>query len=56
MMIEKNGKLYEVTEQKRYWLVTLKSESPIEVAYRVSKDLCSTLEEVKTYIRNENMF
>lgn len=55
MIIEKNDKLYEVTERKKHWSVVLKSGS-LTVDFQVSKDICATVEELKEYIQRENMF
>lgn len=55
MIVEKNGKQYEVTERKKYWSVVLKSGA-LTVDFQVSKDICATMEEAKEYIRTEDMF
>lgn len=55
MIVEKNGKQYEVTERKKHWSVVLKSGA-LTLDFQVSKDICGTIEELKEYIQKENMF
>ena len=55
MIVEKNGKLYELNERKNHWSVVLKSGS-LTVDFQVSKDICATIEELKEYIQKEDMF
>lgn len=55
MIVEKNGKSYEVTERKKFWSVVLKSGS-LTVDFQVSKDICETEAELKEYIEKEDMF
>lgn len=55
MIVEKNGKLYELNERKKHWSVVLKSGS-LTADFQVSKDICATVEELKEYIQKENMF
>lgn len=55
MIIEKNGKMYEVSERSKHWLVVLKSGA-LSVDFQVSKDICETEAELKEYIKKEEMF
>lgn len=55
MIIEKNGKCYEVTERKNYWSIVLKSGA-LTVDFQVDKDICATVEDLKEYIQKEKMF
>lgn len=55
MIVEKNGKLYELNERKNHWSVILKSGA-LSVDFQVSKDICTTVEELKEYIQKDNMF
>ena len=53
MIIEKNGKVYTVTESSTKW--TVKSDSgKLSVAFNVSKELCSTADELREYVLNNN--
>ena len=53
MVIEKNGKAYTVTEYRDKW--TVKAESgKLSVAFDVSKELCSTADELREYVLNNN--
>ena len=55
MIIEKNGKSYTVTEYRDKW--TVKAESgKLSVAYDVSKEICSTADELREYVNNNNLF
>lgn len=55
MIVEKNEKMYEVTERKKHWSVVLKSGA-LTADFQVSKDICATIEELKDYIQKEDMF
>jgi hypothetical protein len=55
MIIEKNGKIYEVSERSKHWSVVLKS-GVLSVDFQVSKDICETKAELKKYIEKEEMF
>lgn len=55
MIIEKNGKIYEVSERAKHWSVVLKSGA-LSVDFQVSKDICETEAELKEYIEKEEMF
>lgn len=53
MVIEKNDKAYTVTESRDKW--TVKTESgKLSVAFDVSKELCSTADELREYVLNNN--
>ena len=55
MIVEKNGKQYEVTECKNHWSVAWKSGA-VTARFQIPKDLCKTEEEIKAYILKETMF
>lgn len=55
MIIEKNGKYYEVAERAKYWSVTRRGV-PLSVEVQVPKDICATEAEVKEYIKSEDIF
>ncbi len=53
MQIEKNGKTYTVTECPKKWTVSLDS-GKLSVAFDVSKELCSTEEQLREYVLTNN--
>lgn len=55
MIIEKNGKIYEISERSKDWSVVWKSGA-LSVDFKVSKDICKTAAELKEYIEKEEMF
>ena len=55
MFIEKNGKIYEVSERSKHWSVVWKSGA-LSADFQVSKDICKTESDVKSYIEKEEMF
>ncbi len=55
MVIEKNGKIYTVAELKDKWKVENKN-SKLSVAFDVSKELCSTADELREYVLNNDLF
>ena len=55
MIIEKNGKQYEVAERLKHWLVVLKVDK-LSVNFEVSKEICETEAELKKYVEKEDMF
>ena len=55
MFVEKNGKIYEVTERKEFWSVILKGDG-VTVDFQIDKKLCETEEDVEKYIKREGMF
>lgn len=56
MQIEKNGKVYTVTESSTKW--TVKAESgKLSIAFDVSKDLCETAGDLREYVlSNDELF
>ena len=55
MTVEKNGKSYEVTETATKW--TLKAGTgKVALSYEVSKDDCATLEELRQYVADNELF
>ena len=55
MIIEKNGKKYEVSEHQKHWSVALK-EGALSVDFNISKELAATAEDIKSYIETEKIF
>jgi len=53
MIIEKNGKFYIVTETQNKWAVKTENDK-LTVAYDVPKELCSTADELRAYVLNNN--
>ncbi len=53
MIIEKNGKVYMVTELHDKWSVDTDS-GKLSITFSVSKDLCPTVDELRKYIMNNN--
>ena len=54
-MIKKGDKNYEVTENKSQWTVHL-SYGNLKVAYKISKKDCPTIEELKEFIEQNDVF
>lgn len=55
MIIEKNEKTYIVTELSNKW--TVKAEKgKLLTAYDISKKVCSTVDELRVYIQESNLF
>jgi len=53
MYIEKNGKMYTVSELRDKW--TVKADNgKLSVSYDISKELCSTSDELRRYVLNNN--
>ena len=55
MIIEKNGKKYEVREYPKYWSVSFK-QGALSVDFKLSKEICKSKPELKNYIEKEKMF
>lgn len=55
MTIEKNNKVYEVTENERAWTLSTKV-GDVLVKFNVSKSDCSTLEELKIFVIENSVF
>lgn len=55
MTIEKNNKLYEVTENERAWTINTKV-GDVFVKFNVSKSDCPTLEDLKTFVIENSVF
>ena len=53
MVIEKNGKAYTITESRDKWIVKTES-GKLSVAFDVSKELCSTADELREYVSNNS--
>ena len=51
MVIEKNDKVYTVTESRDKW--TVKTEDgKLSIAFDVSKELCPSVDELREYVLN----
>ncbi len=55
MEIMKNGKVYEVKETAKHWSVKT-AASKLGVDYNVPKEICSTFEDLKKYIAENDLF
>jgi len=56
MIIEKNGKVYTVTEHADKWKVAAES-GKLSVAFDISKDLCKTAGDLREYVlSNDDLF
>lgn len=55
MLIEKNGKVFEVKENPNSWTLTTKY-GKIDVAYNVPKLDAPTLEELMEYVAESELF
>nr|DAF05493.1 MAG TPA: hypothetical protein [Caudoviricetes sp.] len=55
MKIEKNGKIYDVTELARNWKLSIMIGS-VPVIYKVSKDGCATFDELKEFVAENPAF
>ena len=55
MIIEKNGNAYAVIELNDKW--TVKTENgKLSVAFDVSKKICTTADELRDYVLQNDMF
>lgn len=55
MKIEKNGKIYDVTELARSWKLSITIGS-VPIIYKVSKNDCSTFDELKEFVAENPAF
>ncbi len=55
MIITKDEKEYTIAEYKDYWRVT-RSAGGLTVEYKISKDICNTENDLREYIKSDNMF
>lgn len=55
MFIQKDGKNYAVRESSKKWTVSTEIDK-LTVSYDISKDICSTAEELCEYILEEDLF
>ena len=53
--ITKQGKIYTVRENKASWTVEHKSDL-VTVSYNVSKASCPTIDDLKAYIAESDLF
>lgn len=50
-----NNKCISIKENKKSWTASLDNEA-LHVSYKMGKDMCATLEDVKKYILDNNLF
>ena len=55
MFIDKNGKNYEVRENKKSWTVSM-SVGIVSISYNIPKEYCQTVAELKEYIAKSELF
>lgn len=55
MVIEKDGKFFEVRENKKSWTVR-RIVDILTITYNISKTECETLKELSDYIKNDDLF
>jgi hypothetical protein len=55
MIVEKNGKIFSISEQSKKWVIKSNS-GKLSVSYDVSKDLCATEDELREYIKSSDLF
>lgn len=55
MTIKKGGKEYTVKDCNGYWSVTL-AAGALSVEYKVSKEICKTENELREYVKAEELF
>ncbi len=53
MEIKKNGKTYHVSECLEKWTITAK-DGKLVLSYEIPKELCSTAEELATFVVNND--
>ena len=50
--VEKN---YTITEQVKSWGVTCK-RGAVTLEYKIDKEICATLDDLRTYVEKEKLF
>ncbi len=55
MEIIKNGKTFRIEEKSDKWSIKRDADG-VKVSYEISKKNCGSLEEVKEYISNNDVF
>lgn len=55
MVIQKDGNMYSITELNSKWIVKAE-EGKVSIACEISKDICSTIDELKKYIQENDLF
>ena len=53
--ITKNNKAYVVTELKHDWKLSVAS-LPVTIDYKIPKEACKTIEDLKRYVLNNELF
>lgn len=55
MTIEKNGKIYKVTEQSKTWTVST-DKNNVTVSAKITKADCSTFDDLKMFVAENDLF
>ena len=55
MKIEKDGKIYKVTEQSKTWTVSTDKDNVI-VSAKITKADCPTFDDLKTFVAENDLF
>ncbi len=55
MQIEKNGKIFDVTEKISLWAVSRKV-GPLTIEIKVPKDVCGDEAALRAYVEREDLF
>jgi hypothetical protein len=50
--VEKN---YTITEQVKSWVVTCK-RGAVTLEYKIDKEICATLDDLRAYVEKEKLF
>jgi hypothetical protein len=55
MTIEKNGKIYKVTEQSKTWTVST-DKNNVTVSAKITKADCPTFDDLKMFVAENDLF
>lgn len=55
MIIKKESNIYSVAEAKDKWVVKLEG-GKVSIAYEIPKGICYTIDELKMYIQEDDLF
>lgn len=55
MTIEKNGKIYKVTEQSKTWTVST-DKNNVTVSAKITKTDCPTFDDLKMFVAENDLF
>jgi hypothetical protein len=56
MKIEKDGKIFNVTEQAKSWTVSLVDSGNFDASAKITKADCPTFEDLKAFIAENDLF